>query len=183
MGLNINEILPNNEEELYRVIMDTVSNNIRVAVPGIIQSFDAETQTVTVQPTIRERICNPDLTYSWVDLPLLVDVPISLPRAGGFSLTLPIQKGDECLLVFSDMCIDAWWANGGTKNTQPDKRRHDLSDATAILGAWSQPRVLTNYSTNAAQLRTDDGSTYVSVKPGEIDLVATSVKVNGNPIT
>lgn len=182
MSLNINEILPDNEEELYRVLMDTVTNNLRVAIPGIIQSFDPNEQTVTVQPSIRERIRNPDLTTSWVDLPLLVDVPIVLPRAGGFTLTMPINKGDECLVIFADMCFDSWFASGGTKNTQPDKRRHDLSDGFAIFAPWSQPRVLSNYATDAAQLRTDDGSTYVSVKPGEIDFVAASVKVNGTPI-
>ena len=180
--LTISDILPGNEEEFYRILMDTLSNNLRVAIPGIVQSFDPEAQTVTVQPAIRERIRNPDLTFSHVALPLLVDVPIVVPRAGGFSLTLPVAKGDECLVMFGDMCIDSFWENGGIQN-QPDKRRHDLSDGIAILGIWSQPRVLSGYSTTAAQLRTDDGSTYVSVTPGEIDLVATTVKVNGTVIS
>lgn len=182
MSLTINDILPGNEDEFYRTLMDTVSNNLRVAMPGVIQSFDAATQTVTVQPAIRERIRNPDLSYSWVALPLLVDVPIVIPRAGGFSLTLPVAPGDECLVVFGDMCIDSWWQNGGTQNNQPDKRRHDLSDGFAVLGIWSQRRTIANYSTTAAQLRTDDGSTYIQLVPGEIDLVATTVKANGTVI-
>ncbi|GLG01592.1 hypothetical protein Alches_16320 [Alicyclobacillus hesperidum subsp. aegles] len=180
--LSINDILPNNEEEFYRTLMDTVAANIRVAMPGIIQAFDPVEQVVSVQPAIRERIRNPDLSYSWVKLPLLLDVPIVFPRAGGFSLTMPVQQGDECLIVFGDMCMDGWWSSGGVQN-QPDKRRHDLSDGYAILGVWSQPRVISNYATDAAQLRTDDGQTYISLKPGEIDLVATTVKVNGTVIS
>lgn len=184
MTLTVNQILPDNMEEFYRMLMDTWSTNLKVAVPGIIQSFNATEQTVTVQPAIQEKILDPKtLETSWVPLPLLVDVPIILPRAGGFILTMPIGAGDECMVIFADACIDGWWANGGAKNTQPDKRRHDLSDGFCLLAPWSQPRVLSNYATDAAQLRTDDGTTYVSVKPGEIDLVAHSVKVNGTPIT
>ncbi len=181
MALTINDILPNNEEELYRTIMDTVSANLRVAMPGIIQSFNATEQTVVVQLAVRERIKQPDLSFKWVQIPLLVDVPIVVPRAGGFSLTLPVAQGDECLVIFADTIIDGWWANGGVQN-QPEKRRHDLSDGFAILGVWSQPRVITNYSTTSAQLRSDDGTTYISLAPGEIDLVATTVKVNGTVI-
>ncbi|MCL6442077.1 MAG: hypothetical protein K6T83_01200 [Alicyclobacillus sp.] len=180
--LTINDILPNNSEELFRVFGESIANGLRVAIPGIIQSFDPIEQTVTVQPAIRERIRDPEtLEYRWETLPLLVDVPIVLPRAGGFALTLPVRQGDECLVIFGDMCIDSFWQNGGVQN-QPDKRRHDLSDGFAILGTWSQPRVLPNYATNAAQLRTDDGTTYISIKPGEIDLVASTVKVNGTVI-
>lgn len=161
------------------MLMDAVSNGLRVACPGIIQSFNASTQTVTVQPAIRERVQNPDLTYSWVQLPLLVDVPIVIPRAGGFSLTLPVNKGDECLIVFGDMCMDSFWEHGGVQN-QPDKRRHDLSDGYCVLGTWSQPRVLTNYSTSAAQLRTDDGTVSISLSSSGISMTAPANSITAN---
>lgn len=80
----------------------------RVCMPGIIQSFDAAAQTVTVQPALREKMLA-DGDESWIDIPLLVDVPVVVPRAGGYALTLPIQAGDECLVVFGDMCMDGWW--------------------------------------------------------------------------
>lgn len=178
MTLSIGDILPHNQEETFRAVMDNLSNTLRVAIPGIVQSFNATEQTVTVQPTIRERIRQPDLTDSFVPLPLLVDVPIVFPRAGGFSLTMPINKGDECLVVFLDNCMDSWWQSGGIQN-QAEKRRHDLSDGVAILGMWSQPRVVSNYSTTSTQLRADDGNTYIDLKPGTINLVATNVQKNG----
>ena len=40
---------------------------------------------------------------------------------------------------------------------------HDLSDGFAVVGFRSKPRVLSNVSTTAAQLRTDDGSTFVEI--------------------
>lgn len=179
MSIPISERI-NSPEEFYRRMLDNFSSSIRVSIPAIVQDFDPETQTVTVQPVIRERIMGDNLEPEWVELPLLLDVPIVLPRAGGYSLTMPIQAGDECLILFSDMCIDAWFSSGGVQN-QIEKRRHDLSDAFAILGAWSQPRTLPNYSTTAAQLRSDDGSAYISLSSGEINLVAPNVKINGIP--
>ncbi|MGI8770932.1 MAG: Gp138 family membrane-puncturing spike protein [Acidobacteriaceae bacterium] len=40
-------------------------------------------------------------------MPILADVPIFLPSAGGFTLTMPIMPGDECEVVFSDMDFQA----------------------------------------------------------------------------
>lgn len=180
MALTISEMI-GREESLYKMLLDNLSNNLRVAIPGIIEEFDPQTQTATVQLALREKISNQDLSQEWVDVPLLLDVPIVLPRAGGFVLTMPIQKGDECLIIFADMCIDAFFSNGGVQN-QLEKRRHDLSDGIAIMGMWSQPNVVPNYSTTATELRTVDGSTKISLQPGEIDFVATVIKKNGTPM-
>ena len=166
-------------EEFYRRMLENFAANLRVSAPGIIHEFDPVTQTASVQVAIREKVSNPqDLTHRWMEIPLLLDVPIVLPRAGEFVLTMPIQPGDECLVVFSDFCIDAWFSNGGVQN-QIEKRRHDLSDAFAIVGAWCQPRKIANYSTTAAQLRTESGAAYISLSNDEIDIVAPTVKING----
>lgn len=165
------------EDEMYRQMGEGWKANFRVAIPGIIDSFDAATQTVTVQPTIRERIQKEDGSQEWVNLPLLVDVPIVIPRAGNFVLTMPLTKGDECLVIFGDMCMDAWFSNGGIQN-QIEKRRHDLSDSFAILGCFSQPNVIPNYSTNSTQLRNEAGTAYIELKDAQINLVAASVKIN-----
>jgi hypothetical protein len=165
-------------EELYRRLMENMANNLRVAMPGIIQAFDASTQTATVQLALREKIRDLSGNINQVEIPLLLDVPVVLPRAGAFILTMPVQKGDECLVVFADMCIDAWFSHGGVQN-QLEKRRHDLSDAFAILGAWSQPNKISNYSTTSAQLRNEAGTSYIEIKNNEINIVSPTVKVNG----
>ncbi len=164
------------QNEQWRKAQDQGAFDLRVAVPGIIQSFDASKQTVVVQAAIRERI-NLNGVISWETMPLLVDVPIFMPRAGGYALTLPVQAGDECLVVFGDACIDAWWQSGGVQN-QIDRRRHDLSDGFAIVGIWSQPKVISDYSTNSAQLRNEAGSAYVEIKGDVINLVSPS-SING----
>lgn len=159
--------------EAHEKRMEKLSNRIRVAIPGIIQAFDASTQLVTVKPAIREMLSFNGKPFEHISLPDLMMVPIILPRAGDFIVTMPVTIGDECLVIFGDMCYDTWWENSQVGN-QIDLRRHDLSDGFAILGPWSKPRVISNYSTDSVQIRNEDKSSYVEIKNNTINIITTS---------
>ncbi|WP_419877664.1 Gp138 family membrane-puncturing spike protein [Brevibacillus centrosporus] len=182
MGVPINERIEKSELEFYNILVDRIFSTLRVCVPGIIQEFDPTSQTATVKVAIREQVRQENLEYKWTEIPQLLDVPVVFPRGGGYVLTFPVKQGDECLVIFSDMCIDAWFSLGGIQN-QIEKRRHDLSDAIAIPGLWSQPKVLKDYSTKHVELRSEDRSQFIRIKEGAIDLVAPSVRVNGVNMT
>jgi len=164
------------------IAMRGAQGRIWTALPGIIQSFDPAAMTCEVQPSIQGTLSDPKTGKATnVSLPLLVDCPVQFPSGGGVTLTLPIAKDDECLIVFASRCIDAWWQNGGI---QPPMvyRMHDLSDGFVIPGIWSQPRVLTGVSTSKAQLRSTDGATMLELDPEaqRINLVAPGgVYING----
>lgn len=149
------------------------------AIPGIVQSFNAAQQTAVVQPAIRAIVFDINGVPTNVTLPLLLDCPVQFPGAGGYTLTFPVNAGDECLVVFASRCIDAWWQSGGVQN-QAVMRMHDLSDGFALLGFSSVPKVINNISTSATQLRSDDGSTYVEVGASEITLNAANVNINAS---
>lgn len=151
--------------EALRMALDGRQAEIWTSLPGVIESFDPVAMTATVQPTIQGQITDETGTFSFVDLPLLEDVPVEFPSGGGFTLTFPVSKGDECVLVFAARCIDNWWALGDVQ--QPfEFRMHDLSDAFCRVGPRSQPRVLTPaVDTEAAQLRTDDNKARISMYP------------------
>ena len=134
------------------------------SLPGVVQSFDVAAMTVEVQPSIRGRVQLPDGGVDSVDLPVLVDVPVVFPSGGGFTLTFPIHYGDECLVVFSARCIDAWWQSGGVGDPL-EPRMHNLSDGFALVGPFSQPETLPAVSDEDVQLRTDDGQASVTIKP------------------
>lgn len=137
---------------------------IWTAMPGIIESYDDVENTVTVQPAIQGQVRDKKGKLSWVTLPLLIHVPVCFPRGGGFILTFPIAKDDECLVVFASRCIDAWWQNGGVA-PQIELRKHDLSDGFCIPGPTSLPQVPVNISTTDVQLRSNDGQTYIGINP------------------
>ena len=150
---------------------------MRVSIPAIVVSFDAVRQVVSVQPAIKE-LMRVNAVLTPTTLPILDDVPIVLPCGGGFSLTFPIEPGDECDLVFSDMGQDLWWQSGGVQQQMDGKLyRHDIGDAKAHFGLRNQTRVLANYSTSSAQLRSDDGTVLISLSAGEIDITAPSIKI------
>lgn len=169
------------EETTLNVLKNKINDTIRVAIPGIIKSFDSETQTVTVQPALMEKIKDVDGKIIDVQLPELLDVPIVFPRSGGFSLTMPINVGDECLVIFSDMCIDAWWASGGIQ-VQEELRRHDLSDAIAIVGIWSQVNKVSNYSQTKAVLQHESSGNKIEVSSDSVNLSG-NIKVNGQNLS
>jgi hypothetical protein len=138
------------------------------ALPAIVQSFDAAAETITAQPSIQARVRNRDGSYQWVDLPVLVDVPVVFQGGGGFTLTFEPQHGDEALIVFASRCIDNWWLLGGVQE-QAELRMHDLSDGFALVGLKSQPRTLAGgVKPGVAQLRADDGGMYIELAAGSV---------------
>lgn len=50
------------------------SRTLRVAITGVVTEVNYSAQTVSVQPTIREKI-EINGTYQWVELPILINVP------------------------------------------------------------------------------------------------------------
>lgn len=156
------------------------SRTLRVAIPGVVTEVNYSAQTVSVQPTIREKI-EINGTYQWVELPILINVPFFVYSGGGYCITLPVSPGDECLVIFADSCIDAWWQSGGVQN-QVERRRHDLSDGMAIVGFRSQVHTVPGYSGDSVQVRTEDGGTFIDLKPGQVTINA-NVQINGNVTT
>lgn len=160
----------------FRAAIQQAIYGLRVAMPCIVQSFDPVKQTVKVLPTVMEKVLqNKDGIPTPTDLQWtrpFGDIPVLMPSGGPFVLTFPIQTGDECLVIFADMCIDSWWQSGGINNSQLDKRRHDLSDGFAIIGPRSIPKAIGSYNTTEPELRTADGSI-------KLAFTATGFKVTG----
>ena len=144
--------------------------DLRCASPAYLTADMNANQTVNVQIAINERV-RTATGAQWLAVPPIYNVPVVLPRGGGFSLTTPLKKGDEGLLIFCDTCFDLWWTRGGSQN-QLEVRRHDVTDCGFIPGMWSQPNVLSNYSTASMQLRADDGSALVDVAQGTVEVKA-----------
>lgn len=170
-------------EESLRLALENAQSQIWTALPSVVTAVDLSKQTVSAQPAIQGNISAPDGSSQSVNLPLLVDVPIVWPRAGGFALTFPIAAGDEVLVVFASRCIDSWWQSGGI-GVQAEVRMHDLSDGFAVLAPTSQPKKLGGVSSSNVQLRDEAGTTYVEISPGgKIKLLgATSIDINAPTI-
>lgn len=152
-------------DETQIIEQQSIQSRIWTAIPGIVQEVDYTRFTLSVQPSIKGRIEDQDGNAEDVELPLLVDVPLLLPNAGGWHLTFPIVPGDEVLVVFACRCIDAWWQSGGVQKAM-ERRMHDLSDGFAILAPYSQllaPDCIGGFSNNSVILRDDKKLNYIEI--------------------
>lgn len=169
-NMNINERISSETEKTLK-LMETISNNIRVASPAIIEEFDPITATVSCKIAIKENLVDKKTNeVTPTEISLLVDVPIIIPNGGNYAITLPIKKGDECLVVFGDKCINSWWANGGVQN-QEETRSHDLSDGFAILGVKSLPNIISNYSSENLEIRNLEGTKKITFSESDIQII------------
>lgn len=122
---------------------------------GTIQKFDPAEQTC--QATINYKMTfyktnekGIQETY-YEDYPVIIDAPAIILSGGEANLTFPISPGDECLCIFNDRDIDAWFAYGQVKENET-ARMHSFTDALVLVGLKSLAKKITNYDTSHAQL-------------------------------
>jgi len=115
--------------EPIRRALRKAASEMHVALPARVERYDHTAQRAEVLPLLRRQYADGDVE----SMPVLPDVPVVWPRSGGAQMTMPVNKGDTVLLVFSDRSIDRWLAQGG-EVAPDDPRQHDVSDAVAIPG-------------------------------------------------
>lgn len=166
----------NDPQENLRVAEDALQSRMWTMLPGIVQSVTVSggVPVASVKLATQGYDTAPDGSRTFHDLPTLPHCPIWFPRGGGYSMTFPIKKGDECMVMFASRSIDEWWQTG---QAQPayDMRKHDLSDGICVVGLTSRARPLSNISTSTAQFRSDDGATLV-----ELNAAGKAVRIVGS---
>ena len=169
---------PNSKKTLTDVLtkwFNTFSNSFNCIKIGRITSVNTSNQTVSVQ-ILHKRINESNLVKRELrDYPLLQDVPFVVLGGGNSYLSFPISVGDNCLLLFNDYEIDRWWDTGESLPANFE-RKHDISDAFALVGVHSMVDLIQGYS-NYVHLKYSDNS---SITVGEvIDITNAQTNVSG----
>lgn len=151
------------ENQIYENLINEAMFRTRCCIPCIVQSYNSDNNTVECQPAVRERIINEDGTIQYIQLPLLINVPVVFPGSENFDIKFPLSKNDECLVFFSDLSIDNFWQKGSVQNPV-EVRRHDLSDGMAIPCRMSLPR--REVSPKASIVVDDKGNITFNCKSG-----------------
>lgn len=155
--------------------IDAALKDLHTHAVGVIVSFDSVKQTCTVQPAI-QRVWTSDGRP--VSLPVCVDCPVEFPGGGDFVLTFPVKPGDECMISFSERCIDNWFVNGQLA-APAEYRMHDLSDGIVRVGLNNQTKSIPNFRTDGVDLRSRDGNTRITLHAnGTIE----NVSAEGNTV-
>lgn len=150
--------------EAMQAVYDRVMSDLRVCLPARIDSYDPVLRKATVTPLLKRSY----LDGQSQDMPAITGVPVIMPCTARAGLDLPVATGDGCLLVFSDRSIDRWLYQGGSVEPD-DRRKHDISDAIAIIGLkpFSQPEI----DPNTTDVRLRHGLAKVTLNPdGRLDI-------------
>lgn len=120
--------------EILRLAMDYELQDLYKALPGRIETYDPVTQKANVKPLIMRKIATDEGEELTEPLPIVTQVKVGFLQAGDFEMSVPVKKGDFCLLLFCDRSIDAYMAGQGDDTDPNDFRIHDISDAYALVG-------------------------------------------------
>ncbi len=146
-------------------------------LPGIIESFDAGDQTAKINlATAQELEGGAKLSF-----PPLTNVPVQFFRWGGYSITMPVNPGDQCAVFFSERSMDAFLSQGSTDTIPLNTRFFDLSDGFAVSGLYSSNRAISSFDTDNLEIRSDDGDNKIVLgDDGTILLENPVLSIEGN---
>lgn len=147
---------------------------------GTIIEFDPNTQLASVQIAYKQVVSVDEAGNETLrDYPLLLECPVVVLFGGVDIISLPIQKGDSCLVLFNDRDID-YWLNHGDGGVPTTARLHDISDGVALVGIRPLTNSITNYLANGIRLSHGQGNSQIDLKENLIESIATLFLHNGN---
>lgn len=159
-----------NEPQLEDVIngaVDDLAYTLNCHRVGIIESFDPVNQTATIK-LVDKGVYEYTENETIIDYPPLLEVPVLIHKATDGGITIPIIKGDTCLVVFNDRDLDNWLLNGLIQRPNT-LRKHDLSDAIAIIGIKNQKNKIADYNNLATVINYKDNK--ITIDDAEINLL------------
>ena len=163
--------MSNLSNELYYESFDTAldfglaqfKKGLNTALPGIVKQYDATTKRAQVLPAVK-RVFTTGESQS---LPLLNDIPVIFPSAGGFTITLPIQPEDTVLLVFTQRGITHFKQK--FTESLPGDALLSLHDAVALVGFGALN--ITPASASGATMQNNAGSNAVMVESEQVKVI------------
>lgn len=137
-----NSVLPSPWYDTLQQLKSEIFKGLRVCLPGTISAIDAATGTVSVKVGIMQNVAKSGTTAGIAaSYPDLTMCPIFTLQGGGVAVHMPVKIGDECMVVFSDRCLDAWFSTGQAA-ALPNLRMHDISDGFVLVGPNSLAKLL-----------------------------------------
>lgn len=181
-----------NQEQADEVSFWRNALRLNTSIPAIIEEFDVVTQRVSATPAIKAKCTNLNGEVYYIDYPKIVNIPIAIQRGAGLSITYPFQKGKLCTLIFSQRSIDNLLLDG-TKPAEPfvgenpytsTLRCMDMTDAMCFPGILTNNTKINNYNNSAVEIRSDDGSTKISVSQNSLTLVqgGANIEISGGSV-
>lgn len=144
------------DSDLFSIAIDGMLLDFRVALPGIIKSYDNSTQTAEVTLMVKRVMEDTRGDFVEESFPPLPDVPVVFPRGGSYGITFPMSVGDNVLVLFCDMSIDQWRAKN-RESAPEDLRMHDSNAPVCIPGLYATGQEFQSANATSLVMGKDDG--------------------------
>lgn len=154
--------------EVLGQYIDAALDDVHDGIPGVVLAYDAATQRARVQPAVR-RVVSQGGEVTHERRPILPSVPILFAGGGGARTTYPVAAGDSVLLLVSSTPIDRWLAVGGSDVETGTGRRHDLTNAIALVGLRDARRPWASAPTDRMSIGYDAGAS-IGISPTAVRL-------------
>jgi len=151
---------------LIKQAIDSRLIDLHTAMPAKVERYYADRQLVDVQPQIKRELVSENGARVGESLPLITDVPVLFPRAGGYFISFPIQKGDFVQLLFNEHSLSKWH-HEGKEGASDEAEMHGFQGAVAILGLYPNQHALKNISVKNLALGKSDGA-QIHITPTEV---------------
>lgn len=122
-------------QEIEEIARDVVSD-VHTILPCVVKKYDEKKNLAKVKPIGEFLLHDGDK----MEFPEIDDVPVVFPYfiAWDIGIVFPVHKGDEMLLLISEIELDEW--RTGAKSESPLK--YDLTSAVAIPALIKKPNGL-----------------------------------------
>jgi len=127
---------PQAQPELRDVLLrakQDVSYSLNCVQIGTIRAYDPNANTANVTINFQRQLPTGEI----IPYPELQSCPVFFLSGGSSYISLPIEIGDTCLVLFCDRDLDSWWKTGEV-NIPATPRAHSLSDGIVLVGIRSQ---------------------------------------------
>lgn len=140
-----------NGHEALSAAIEAERREINTVLDGTIVSYDRATQMATIQPKLKRKFGDKELTA-----PPLEKIKVVQAKGGGHGVHVDLAAGDPVTLHFRQRNTDTSQTDGGDAEGAPG-RMNDLSDAVAIPGGGPDSAVQTNMPAGGAHFGSNDG--------------------------
>lgn len=145
-------------------------------LPAKVVKIDRAAGRVSVQPMIQMG----DTGGNKITRAIVPNIPIMTMGAGGIFASFPVQVGDLGFVFAADRDTSLFYQSQGGMDWPNTERIHQFGDGGFL------PLKLFNFSiaggvlSDGFSLQTDDGSTFVTLKAGEVQITSAMVKIVGD---
>ena len=158
-----------NNGELIKRTMRKVYETMRVAMPAVIESYDATKSLATVKITIPHVRDDEEV----LDVPIISAVPVMWLSTLTTRITFPLKRGDWGLLIHCDGDIGKWALDMDASEPQ-SKRRHSWTDAVFL------PQMHGLQASSLEGLELKYGANTVTLSEAGVTVTSQNINLVGN---